>query len=305
MRKQQVWPRVADTRQIASVRRIVLDDGPERGVRALAFSTGGGLDFWALSDRAMDIGPLNWRGMPVAWQSATGFRSAALTDLEADGGMGFMRAFSGMLTTCGLDHVGAPAAGHPLHGRFPYTPARLLAYGEDWDCERPILFCEGEVDQARHLGEVLRLRRRIEADIGGTALRFRDRVANLGATEQIHHMLYHINVGWPALADGSAVRLDGDALGEPFAAVSAGERSTAVYPSGAGPTAACSLSLPGLGGRMVVRFDVGTLPQVQVWRDPRPRHHVLAIEPRTAAAGVMLAPGESRDYRVSLEFSAD
>jgi hypothetical protein len=58
--------RVGDPRQFASVRRITLDDGPERGVRALAFSTGGGLDFWVLSDRSLDIGPLWWRGACVA-----------------------------------------------------------------------------------------------------------------------------------------------------------------------------------------------------------------------------------------------
>ena len=51
-------PLVGDLRQVASVRRIVLDDGAERGVRALAFSTGDGLDFWVLTDRSLDIGPL-------------------------------------------------------------------------------------------------------------------------------------------------------------------------------------------------------------------------------------------------------
>ena len=136
--------RLGDLRQFASVRRIELDDGPERGVRALAFSTGGGLDFWVLSDRTMDIGPLSWRGHPIAWQSATGFRSAALTDLEGDGGLGFLRSFSGMLVTCGLDHIGFPEGGQPLHGRLPFTPARLLSYGEDWERDEPILFCEGE-----------------------------------------------------------------------------------------------------------------------------------------------------------------
>src|SRR5687767_1956540 len=65
-RSLQRW--VGDLRQLASVRRIALDDGPERGVRALAFSTGGGLDFWVLTDRSFDIGPLWFRGLPIAWQ---------------------------------------------------------------------------------------------------------------------------------------------------------------------------------------------------------------------------------------------
>ena len=36
---------VGDLRQFAGVRRLVLDDGPERGVTVLAVSSGGGLDF--------------------------------------------------------------------------------------------------------------------------------------------------------------------------------------------------------------------------------------------------------------------
>ncbi|MFS8514667.1 MAG: aldose 1-epimerase family protein, partial [Planifilum fulgidum] len=66
-------PRVGDLRQLANVRRIVLDDGTERGVRALSFSTGGGLDFWVLTDRSMDIGTLSWQGVQIAWQAASGF----------------------------------------------------------------------------------------------------------------------------------------------------------------------------------------------------------------------------------------
>ncbi len=47
-------------------------------MRALAFSTGGGLDFWVMADRSLDIGPLWYRGSPVAWQSPSGFRSRSL-----------------------------------------------------------------------------------------------------------------------------------------------------------------------------------------------------------------------------------
>jgi hypothetical protein len=174
-------PLVGDLRQLASVRRIVLDDGPERGVRALAFSTGGGLDFWVLSDRSLDIGPLWWRGVSLAWQSPAGFRSPALHDPEGEGGRGFNRSFSGFLVTGGLDHIRQPADDHPLHGRLPFTPARLLSYGEDWDAAEPVLFCDGEVIQARYGGEALRLRRRIEAPIGGGEIRIEDTVESLGA----------------------------------------------------------------------------------------------------------------------------
>lgn len=307
-----IRPLVGDLRQVASVRRIVLDDGPERGVRALAFSTGGGLDFWVLSDRTLDIGPLNWRGRPIAWQTPTGFRSPSLMDLEADGGLGFLRGFSGMLVTCGLDGVRYGGPGRPLHGHLPFTPARVTAYGEDWDRDTPVLFCEGIVDQVRVFGEMLRLHRRIEADVGGCTLRIQDRVVNLGPEPQDHQILYHINPGWPALATGSQLTLDGRPIVPPFEPVAqGGGRSSLVFPSGPGPVARCELTLPDLGGRLTVAFDTATLPFLQVWRDPRPQSHVMAIEPvtsdknadGTSGPPVVLAPGAVRDYRLSLGLS--
>ncbi|MGV3652398.1 MAG: DUF4432 family protein, partial [Devosia sp.] len=160
MKRDDIAPLVGDPRQLASVKRVMLLDGPEAGVEALLFSTGGGLDFTVLTGRGLDIGTVHYKGVPMAWQSAAGFAHPGLIDREGDGGRGFGRGFSGFLVTCGLDHIRQPKDGHPLHGRLPFTPARLIAAGEDWDREVPVLYCEGEVTQARHGGEVLRLRRR-------------------------------------------------------------------------------------------------------------------------------------------------
>ena len=308
--REGLRPVMPDLRQFAAVRRIALDDGPERGVRALDFTTGGGLDFWVLSDRCLDIGTLRWRGHPIAWQTSTGFPAPGLMDLEADGGWGFMRGFSGFMVTCGLDHVRQPRDGKPMHGKVPFSPARLLAYGEDWDRPDPVLFCEGEVDQAMHLAEFLRLRRRVEAPIGGSSLRFIDRVTNLGPEPQEHQLLYHINIGWPALDAGSLLSRDGAPLLPPFEP-SGENRSTVSFPSGPSPQASCELSLPRLGARLRVGYDAATLPCLQIWRDPRPQRHVLGIEPCTSdrnadgasATAVVLQPGESRDYRVEILLS--
>ena len=59
------------------VRSVVLGDRAERGVRALEFRTGSGLNFDVLVDRAMDIGSAEYRGVSFGWQSATGFRTLA------------------------------------------------------------------------------------------------------------------------------------------------------------------------------------------------------------------------------------
>jgi hypothetical protein len=299
--------KVGDLRQLASVRRLVLDDGAERGVRALAFSTGGGLDFWVLADRTLDIGPLWWRGQPVAWQSPTGFQSPNLHDAEGDGGYGFGRSFSGFLVTCGLDHIRQPRNGHPLHGRLPFTPARLTAYGEDWERGTPALYCEGEVTQARQGGEAFRLRRRIEASIGGASLTITDSVENLTATPVPQASLYHFNLGFPALAEGTVVESRGRRLLGPLRLPDEAASSQSVsHPMADDGQATCRVLMPSLA--ITFAWSAATLPHLQLWHDLRPRTCVLSIEPcssprpepGTASTEPILDPGSIRKYGLTV-----
>jgi hypothetical protein len=304
--------KVGDLRQFASIRRITLDDGDERGVRALAFSSGGGLDFWVLADRSLDIGPLWWRGTPLAWQSMAGFRSPALHHAEEDGGRGYGRSSSGFVITCGLDHIRQPIDGHPLHGRLPFTPARVTAYGEDWDRDEPVLFCEGEVMQFRFQGEALRLRRRIEVPIGGNEVRFSDVVENLGASETPQASLYHFNLGYPAIAPGSTVRLGAKKLLDVTALPDVSDDPESIsYPAGDDPRAVCTVSTPGIGENgltIAFTFRTDTLPYLQIWHDFRKHACVLGVEPCTSArtGGVekIMQPAQIRRYELSVSFSS-
>ncbi|WP_119389684.1 DUF4432 family protein [Taklimakanibacter lacteus] len=311
---QSLSPLVGTLRQIATVRRIVLDDGPENGVRALSFSTGGGLEFLALSDRTLDIGTLSWQGIQIAWQSPAGFRTPALIDLESEGGRGFNRGFSGFLITCGLNHIRQPANGEPLHGRLPFTPARLTAYGEDWDRDEPLLYCEGEVVQARYGGEALRLRRRIEAPVGGGTIRITDMVENLGAEICAQEMLYHFNLGYPGIAPGTTVELDGQNLLGPIELPDDdGLQPARTWPAQANGTSRCTVVTPSGERRLSVSFsfDTRTLSHLQLWRDLRRHTGVLAIEPCSSPlaadgkgkADSNLAPGERRTYRLEITLS--
>lgn len=311
--RTELRTKVGDLRQFASVRRITLDDGVERGVRALAFSSGGGLDFWVLSDRSLDIGPLWWKGMPVAWQSMAGFRSPALHDAEEEGGRGYGRSMSGFVVTCGLDHIRQPLGPHPLHGRLPFTPARVTAYGEDWDRDEPVLFCEGEAMQFRYDGEALRLRRRIEVPIGGQEVRITDRVENLAATETPQASLYHFNLGYPAIAPGSTITLGSKALLRVKKLPDAADDIQSVsYPAGDRVRAICAVSTPTEDGKrlnIAFAFSTDTLPHLQVWHDFRPHACVLGIEPCTSARLIppgpekILKPGEIRCFELSVSFA--
>ena len=211
-----------DASAAGGVRAVELSDGAERGIRALEFRTGAGLSFDVLVDRAMDLGTAEFKGNGFGWRSATGFRHPGLHEYRDDDGLGMMRSFSGLLLTAGLDHtlftaeVDASQYRYPhratvsngLHGRVANLPARLTGYGETWtDDGGCVLWAEGEVRQAAIFGEHLRLRRRIEADVGGTEIRLHDTVWNAGFDPTPHMYLYHINVGWPFLDEGSRYEL--------------------------------------------------------------------------------------------------
>lgn len=215
--REDLSARTGSLSQFAGVRLLTLGDGVERGVRLLEFRTGSGLRFTVAVDRGFDIFECEFRGVPIGWHSPAGLRHPGLHEGEAEGGLAFLRGFTGLLVTCGLDHALGPEeetakhygypfrkrVGHTMHGRASYVPARLTGYGEEWRGETCVLWCEGVVSQATVFGENLALVRRIEADLGGNAIRLVDRVENRGYAPTPHMLLYHIDVGYPLLDEGA------------------------------------------------------------------------------------------------------
>ena len=203
--------------QFAGVRLMTLGDGVERGVRMLEFRTGSGLRFTVLVDRAFDIADCEHKGRAIGWHSPSGFRHPGLHEYEGEDGLAWLRSFSGLVLTCGLDHIlfmHEHAAEHyhyvhrksvksSIHGRISTIPGKLLGYGEAWDGDECTLWCEGVVQQSTVFGEDLHLIRRIEAKLGGDDILLKDRVVNHGFYRTPHMYCYHINIGHPVLAEGS------------------------------------------------------------------------------------------------------
>ena len=293
---------------------MTLGDGVERGVRMLEFRTGGGLRFTVLVDRAMDIGDCEYKGQAIGWHSPTGFRHPALHEYEGEDGLAWARSFSGLLVTCGLDHIlaacetpaenynypGRKAMRQSLHGRVSTIPARLTGYGETWVSDRCVLWAEGVVQQSAVFGEDLHLVRRIEADVGENAIRISDRVANHGFYRTPHMYFYHFNVGYALLDEGTRFVAPIKTVvwaahdGPDYEAQQVGYRTMPapklgfreqVWQHDLGPDAAGQTTVAivnerlNLGLELVTRLD--QLPCLYEWQHFQAGQYALGIEPST------------------------
>jgi Domain of unknown function (DUF4432) len=301
--------------QVAGVELLEYADGPERGVRVLDFRTGGGLSFRIAVDRGFDLLAADYRGVPIGWRSPTGPRHPDLASVEENRGWGFLRSFTGLLATCGLDHALAPATSslaqyiypgftegdYPLHGRVSQVPARLLGYGQRWDGDACTLWAEGEVAQMAVFGENLVLTRRIEAALGGTTITMDDRVENRGFRPTPHMLLYHYNFGYPLLDDGAELLVPSRAIvhavhgdlhaqgvGHRLQGPPKADFSEQVYEhdvvADADGMASALLINPALGaGGFGIRLDYDrtALPCLIQWQCLQSGLYVLGIEPST------------------------
>lgn len=312
--RREVAERSGMLSQFAGVRLMTLGDGVERGIRMLEFRTGSGLRFTVLVDRAMDIGDCDHNGRAIGWHSPTGFRHPGLHEYEGEDGLAWTRSFSGLLATCGLDHIlggeEVPAdeynyprratVVHSLHGRISTIPARLTGYGEAWHGDDCVLWAEGMVQQSTVFGEDLHLIRRIEADVGGNEIRIRDRVVNHGFYRTPHMYFYHVNVSHPLLDEGARyVAPIRDVVwashnGEAYRRQGVGYRTMSgpragfreqVWEHELAPDAKGRTSVALMNDRLGLGFEVVTrkdqFPCLYQWQNFQPGQYVLGIEPST------------------------
>src|SRR5687768_9185028 len=70
--RAELLRRVGSIDQVAGVRKVRLEDGPEDGVSAVEVRTGGGLSYTVIPSRALDIATAEVDGIPIAWRSGAG-----------------------------------------------------------------------------------------------------------------------------------------------------------------------------------------------------------------------------------------
>ncbi len=206
----EILPYVGSMSQVCGTKSYVLADGRAQGARGIDVRTGSGLDFTVLPDRAMDIPYASYQGKPLCHVTKTGVVSSAYYEPEEDG---WMRSyFAGLLTTCGLSNTGATCEvdgqKYGLHGRVSSTPAEKVAISEAWQEDEYEIEIRGSMRESVFYGENLLLTRRISARMGEKRLFIHDVVENQGFSEVPLFLLYHFNIGFPVLDEGSELLIN-------------------------------------------------------------------------------------------------
>ena len=337
---EELRRRVGHLSQVGGVRLLTSDNGPSRGVRLVEFRTGTGLTFEIGVERGFDVGRADYRGASLAWMPPTLMPGPWYFEDQAN--FGWLRAgLGGFNNTCGLIHIGNPEEASVAHYNFParptdrygvhdraaLLPAELVSLGERWEGEGCILEAVGRVTQAQTYGENLVMTRTYRAELGASWFTMEDVVENRGYLPVEHMLLYHINVGYPFVDEGS--ELIAPVAGPPrllFGNADVKDQTSwsrfiapqrnwvqqtfehAMRPDADGMVEVAIFNPKLYGGTgLSVRYDHHVMPNYIEWRMMGEGQYAVGIEPcsngfgrkEVAASGdlIVLQPGQSRRYR--------
>ena len=205
--------KVNNVAQIGGIETSVLDNGPGNGTRIAWVNTGAGLRYKVVIDRGLDIVDAFYNQYSLAWLSHAGVTAPRP---DANRGLEWLYSFGGgLLTTCGLTHIGGPESDEfgerGLHGRISNLPARIESIVQpDLLAGKLQMSITAVVKQSRVFGPNLELRRTISGTLGEPSVRIHDVVTNLGNIPAPHMILYHCNYGWPLVDEGTEIICKGD-----------------------------------------------------------------------------------------------
>jgi len=337
----QSWAgKLSNPAQLGGIETSVLDNGLGRGTRIAWINTGSGLRYKVVLDRAMDIADAFFQQYSLAWLSHGGVTAP---QSSANQGINWLRTFGGgLLTTCGLTHIGGPEKDEygerGLHGRVSNTPAEIVSIIQpDIRSGKLTMSITGCIQPAQVFGPSLELYRTISGTIGSPTIRIEDKVINRGNTPAPHMLLYHCNFGWPLVDEGAKLIWQGKWQtpdGEPgrifnqennfrqcpapldehrgtgedvaFIDIEADERGNCV----------CGVHNPDLNLAVALRFPKQQMPWLTNWQHWGKGEYVTGLEPGTnppigqakARANntlIFLDPGESRQYSLEIEVLTD
>jgi hypothetical protein len=309
-----------DLRQFIDFRQSTLPNG----MRLVEAYNAAGLSFTLLPDRGLDIWTAHYKGLPLTWV-------AQGSPFPPDFGLLWLQQFNGgLMTTCGLLHVGPPEHDtdsgefRDLHGRYSRLRASDLSVTGGWiDETNYTLSLSGVVCEQRLFQEQLRLARTVSLPLAETAFSITDTITNLGDHPAPLMLLYHINVGYPLVSAGAELVVSSQAY--PREAIARAGFDRWMHYDGpqtgyaeqvffhhlrtSGSIAQAALLQPDWGMKVAWRAD--ELPYLTQWKNTRQGIYVSGIEPgncipegqnsaRTSGRLRLIQPGESLRFGFTL-----
>ncbi len=340
--KRQPWSdKISNPKQLGGIETSVIDNGAGRGIRIAWINTGTGLRYKVVIDRSMDIADAFYNQHSIAWLSHAGILPPQPFSHH---GMDWLRTFGGgLLTTCGLSHVGGAETDsfgeRGIHGLISNTPAEIESIIQPDPFSGSMeMSITGIMKETRIFGPSLELRRTISATLGQPSIRIHDEVTNRANTPSPHMILYHFNFGWPLIDEGTDILWQGswqsmesnisDKIfreGNTYRKCPAplvnhngtGEAVVAIDAiSDQSGKCTCGLYNANLGMAVALRFHKKQLPWLTNWQHWGKGEYVTGLEPGTnppigqARARkenqlILMAPGESRSYDLEIEVLED
>lgn len=327
--KDEIRERVGDLSQIAGIKPYTLRGGRMDGVEAFDIKTGSGLNFTVLPGRSMDIAWMDHNGRSVGHITKSGISDARYYQVQ---GYEWLRNFAcGVLTTCGLTHVGPPETDgiweNGLHGRISNIPAAEVSHKTYFEGDDLVMAVEGSMREAVIFSENLLLHRKITAFGGENKVFIHDTIENQGFNETPLMILYHMNMGFPLVSEDSrlvsptidVVPRDQDAR-EGISHYSrfqspAEQFKEQVFFHGVVGDADSFTSVGIINDKLqfgfYIKYNIEELPYLTEWKLMSKQDYVVGIEPgnctpigRKAAAesGMleMLKPGEVKNIRIEM-----
>jgi len=339
---QPAWlEKIGHPTQIGGIETSVLDDGPGRGTRIAWINTGSGLRCKVVIDRALDVVDAFYNQHSLVWLSHGGITAPRP---DASQGLDWLECFpGGLLTTCGLTHVGGPetddSGSRGLHGRISNCPARLTSIVQpDPAAGRMEMSISAVMTQSRVFGPHLELHRTLSATLGQSVLRVHDRVINCANTTTPHMLLYHCNFGWPLVDKGTRIVWKGNCRSRgldmdnvifndkrdfktccaPRQSHTGGGEACGFIDVTADRQGRCSVGLhnPKHNLALALHYQKKQLPCLANWQHWGPGEYVTGLEPGTnfpigrnqaKKDGTLqhLGPGKSKTYEMAFEILTD
>lgn len=288
LKRETIEQHSVDMRQFIDFRESTLPNG----MRVIEAYNSSGLTFTILPDRGMDIYTAHYNGMPLTWISQG-------APFLPDNGQNWLQQFNGgLLTTCGLTHVGPPETDaksgetRDLHGQYTRLRAFDTSIKRGWSAANYEMKLTAQLAQSRLFGEQLAFSRRYNWKLGEARINIIDFVTNLSDKPVPLMILYHCNVGFPIVREGTELLVASDVYSRDSAA-KAGVQAWNQYSKAQKDYAEqvffhhAKTDPIGQAHAALLNDDIGlkfswktdTLPYFTQWKNVRYRQYVSGIEP--------------------------